>query len=72
MKLVFACYYSFVEHNFGTISGGTSYGHKFLEPLIQLRTKLEEIGFEVVTRLEHAMTDADIIIIIWDLDNENY
>lgn len=71
MKVIFSNLYSHVEKDFGITDGGTIYGNRLLQPIIDLRRKLEALGFEVLTRQELELVEADIAV-FWDLDNDLY
>jgi hypothetical protein len=71
MKLVFSLYYSKDEENFGYDDGGISYGHRLQAPGIQLRNKLENAGYEVLTARECPLHNADLVI-FHDLDEKIY
>lgn len=71
MRFVFSLFYKKLEKNFGYYDGGTSYGHRLLAPIMDLRNKLEQAGHEVLTSQECSLNDAGVVV-FWDLDEINY
>jgi|GEM_PF-1716233 Glycosyltransferase family 10 (fucosyltransferase). len=71
MKIVFSNFYQFLDDDFGYNDGGTAYGNKLNAHMIQLRRRLEKIGFQVLTRKNIPVRAADIVV-YHDLNEEYF
>lgn len=69
MKIVFTMFYPQLEKDFGVTDGGKKFGHKLLGPNIKLKKHLERLGYEVCTKREVTLEQADIVV-SWDCNSD--
>ena len=70
-RIVFSCFYPESENDFGRSHGKDNYGFSLLYPIVQLRKKLEGLGFDVYAKKDLPIDQADIVACV-DLRPEHY